>query len=520
MGGDVKVKGDTTIEKLEPDEAKRLELGLWPQVDREVAIDLEVSYKRSLDDAPFVMRDIREMAVAPKKSYLVQDALLFLASGELLIHESRTYLEDQDQEALSSVTQLVSDFIAQGSGEGRAAAIHRADHGERRVLAVRGERSCLAAIYQGSEPVLLPLYMILLLKEMEDRFAKELGEWKANAKVVDQLRRVLRNVLLVTEAEGVDLGSLSTNPITASLLYGVTPEERRVRAQALMKQVQEGMQRGGLSAGAGVLTSAVDRGMYSIETDDFALKEYIEIVKKVDKAINRARGKAGLELHWPVPRLAIRAANPTVAAAAGSFKAMIMSHANAKEADILKEGEIWRGVDLKMIIHEDALSKAYKVWAKKIQLILKSQDPWKIKAGIDKGGYNMGIEGQVVQILPGMVTFQAIVPPNVVVQEFPGGMVFLDTQMNEETKVEGFANEIIRIVLEARKELALEDTKPIVVKIAAGGSLKAIVLSRRDYIIEEVNAKEIKFVQDTGDSGYVVDCEIRDETFTMAVDPA
>ncbi len=520
LGGDVKVKGTTTVDKVEPDETKYLELGLWPQVDREAAVDLEVRYKRSLDDAPFVMRDIREMPVAPKKSYPVEDGLLFLASGVLLLHESRTVQEDQDQDGLSDLIQSIQEAIKNGSAGKKTAAVQRIESGKRRVLLVKGERAYLAAAYSGEEPSLLPLYMVQLMKELQDRFGADLKAWKDDPQVIEQLKGMIRRLLLVTEAEGAEMGSLSSNPITASLLYGVSPQERRVRAQSLMKQVEAGLEKGGLTEGAVVLSSAVDKGMYSIDVDDLALKQYIEIVKKVDKAINRARGKAGLEIHWPIPRIAIRAANPTVAAAAESFRAMIMSHANAKQADILEEGEIWRGVDLKMKIHEEAISKAYKVWARKIELILKSQDPWKIKSGIDRGGYQMGIEGQVVRIFPGMVTFQAIVPPHVIVQEFPGGMVFLDTQMTEETKVEGFANEIIRIVLEARKELALEDSQPVVVRIIAGGGLKAIVLSRRDYIQEEVNAQRVEFVEDTNDSSYVVDCEIRDERFTMAVDPA
>ncbi len=520
LSGDVQVKGETSLEKLEPNEFKRLELGVWPKVDHEATVDLEVSYKRSLDGAPYVMRDIRELPVAPKQSYPVEDVFLFLVTGESILHDSRRVQEDRDQDLLRSLTQSISDFITGDSAEGSRATIRRMSAQERRILIVRGDSAYLVAVSMGSEPVLLPLYMIQLLQRIEDRFRKDLKEWKSDPEVLDQLRQMIRMVLLVTEVEGADLGSLSSNPITASLLYGVSPEERQGRAQELLKRAQAGMERGGLSEGAGVITQAVDRGRYSIEVDDFALKEHIEIVKKVDKAINRARGKAGLEMHWPVPRIAIRAMNPKVAAAAASFKAMIMSHANAKEADVLKEGEIWRGVDLKMNIHEDALSRAYKVWAKKIKLILKSQDPWKIKAGIDKGGYSMGIEGQVVRILPGMVTFQAIVPPHVVVQEFPGGMVFLDTQLTEETKAEGLANEIIRIVLEARKELALEDSQPVVVKIVASGGLKAIVLTRKEYILDEVNARDIEFVRDAGESAYVLDCEIRDETFTMAVDSA
>lgn len=520
LGGDVRVKGPTEIEGLAPSESEQLELGLWPKVDREASVDVEVSYKRALDGAPYVMRDIREMSVAPKGSYPVEDALLFLTQGELVVHESRRIEEDRDHEALGEVRRIVQEFIAQPGREAKKSTVHRLSHGNRKILVVTGDASHLVSAFQAEEPVLLPLYMVHLLQELEERHGKHLQAWRGNPEVVQRLRALVHRLLLVTEADDVELGSLATNPITASLLYGLGPEEREARAQALLSQVEAGLEQGGLTEGAGVLNQAVNKGTYQIEVDDATLKEYIEIVKRVDKAINRARGKAGLELHWPVPRLAIRASSPVVASAAESFRAMILSHANAKQVDILEAGEIWRGAELKMKIHQAAMERAYQLRAKKIELILNSQDPWKIKAGIDKGAYQMGIEGQIVQIFPSMVSFQAVVPPHVVMQEFQGGVVFLDTEMTAETEVEGFANEIIRIVLEARKEQGLEDTQAVRVRIIARGSLKAIVLGKRKYIQEEVNATSFEFVTDAADSNYVVDCEIRDESFTMAIDAA
>jgi isoleucyl-tRNA synthetase len=131
----------------------------------------------------------------------------------------------------------------------------------------------------------------------------------------------------------------------------------------------------------------------------------------------------------------------------------------------------------------------------------------------------MGIEGQVIHIFPGMVSFQAVIPPHVVIQEFSGGMVFMDTSMTEETKAEGFASEVIRIVLEARKELAVEDSHAISMKIQAGEELQKLLGDQREYIMEEVNATDLAFVRDAGEEGYVVECEIRDESFTLAVLP-
>jgi isoleucyl-tRNA synthetase len=257
-----------------------------------------------------------------------------------------------------------------------------------------------------------------------------------------------------------------------------------------------------------------------VELDDESLREFIEIVKEIDKAVRKARGKAGLEYHWPVPRIAIRAKTPNVAAAAENFNAMILSHANAREADVLEAGEIWHGVDLKMTIDEDALEESYRTWSRKIQLILMSQDPWKIKAGIDKGGYEMGIEGQIVKIDGDMVNFQAVVPPHVVVQDFGNGMIFMDTRLTEDEEAEGFANEIMKIVVEARKDLEIEDTDPVVIQLIAPERLRMLLGKQKQYLMGEANAKDLRFVSDVGEEGYIADVEISEETFTIGILPS
>jgi isoleucyl-tRNA synthetase len=261
-------------------------------------------------------------------------------------------------------------------------------------------------------------------------------------------------------------------------------------------------------------------GSFTVELDDESLKEFIEIVKEIDKAVRKARGKAGLEYHWPVPRIAIRAKTPNVAAAAENFQTMILSHANARKIDVLQAGEIWHGVNLKMTINEDALEGSYRTWARKIQLILMSQDPWKIKAGIDKGGYEMGIEGQLVKIDGDMVTFQAVVPPYVVVQDFGAGVIFMDTRLTEEEEAEGFANEIVNIVMEARKDLELEDSDPVVIQLVAPDRLRMLLGKQKKYLMEEANAKDLRFVSDVGEEGYIADVEISEESFTIGILPS
>ncbi|MEE9237488.1 MAG: DUF5915 domain-containing protein [Thermoplasmata archaeon] len=538
LHGDMKVKGEMEIDRIDPGETREVEIGLWPRTEGEATMDLEVSYKRVLDDAPYVMRDIREPRVAPKGTYPVEDALLFLGSGELIIHESRRFRESSDKKTSDDGLEGVRDFIRNASGDAEGSFIKRMDTGEGKALLERGDSAYLVAVVRDREPELLPFYMLRILQDVENRFGDELKNWKGDSDVLEELRKILRRLLFVTDSEDVHLGPLAASPIAAGLLYGTPRKERKKWARTMEREIESAVEEGGIAKGVGVLESALggtlaERGLegstptrpsrtegYSIEIEDATLKEFIEIAKEIDKAVNKARGKAGLEAQWPVSKIAIRASDSTVAAAANSFKPMILSHANAKEIDILEKGEFWKGADLKMQINEEALAKSYAVWAKKIELILKSQDPWKIKTGIDKGGYEMGIEGQVIHIFPGMVSFKVIMPPHVVVQQFQGGMVFMDTTLTESIKAEGFANEIIKIILEARKELAVEDSDPVSIKIVADSELKALLYSVKEYMMEEVNAKDLQFVEDVGETDYVLDCEIRDDKFTLAVEKA
>src|SRR5437879_10558862 len=103
---------------------------------------------------------------------------------------------------------------------------------------------------------------------------------------------------------------------------------------------------------------------------------------------------------------------------------------------------MWRGMKIDVQVHMVSVSAAYKLWAKKIEILLRSQDAWKIKAGLDRGEYSVGIEGQKVRIDPSMVSFVESVPDHVVEEPFEGGVVFLDrksTRLNSSHRCISYA---------------------------------------------------------------------------------
>src|SRR5204862_252920 len=136
--------------------------------------------------------------------------------------------------------------------------------------------------------------------------------------------------------------------------------------------------------------------------------------------------------------------------AVGAFRKVIVGQSGAKELDIVGPEDTWHGMRIDVQVHMNSVSAAYKLWAKKIEILLRSQDAWKIKAGLDRGEYSVGIEGQKVRIDPSMVSFVESVPDYVVEEPFEGGVVYLDTRMSNELVAEGYAREIVELVREAR----------------------------------------------------------------------
>src|SRR3990170_2988808 len=252
---------------------------------------------------------------------------------------------------------------------------------------------------------------------------------------------------------------------------------------------------------------------------DEQMKSYIDVVRNVVDAVFAAREKAGMDRVWPVKRVAVKVDRQEALDAVQSFRKIIVNQAGAKELDIVAPGETWRGLMLNLNLDSEAISKAYRLWAKKIEILLRSQDAWKIKHGLDKGEYNVGVEGQKVRIDPSMVWFTEQVPDNVVEQTFEGGKVYVDTEMTEDILAEGYARELVNIIRDVRKDLKLSGEIWIETKIKASETLNRLLRKWKDFISHETNTQALKFVRGDLTDGYVVECNLGTENFSVSVKP-
>jgi len=230
-----------------------------------------------------------------------------------------------------------------------------------------------------------------------------------------------------------------------------------------------------------------------------------------------AREAAGMDRVWPVKRVAVKVDNPDALDAVQSFRKIIVNQAGAKELDLVPPGQTWRGLKLHLNLDSEAISKAYRTWSRKIEILLRSQDAWKIKQGLDKGEYHVGVEGQKVRIDPSMVWFTESVPDHVIEEPFDGGRVYVDTEMTEEIMAEGYARELVNIIRDVRGELKLKGDAWIETRIRASENLNRLLKKWKDFISHETNTQALRFVRENLTDGYVVECSLGTENFTISV---
>lgn len=226
---------------------------------------------------------------------------------------------------------------------------------------------------------------------------------------------------------------------------------------------------------------------------DPQLEKNMEIVRTAIEAASRARQEAGTKLRWPLKRAIVVSTDEKVAKALEAMKTLFLSQANVKSLKIFLPGEEWEELDMEVLPNPDAIGNQYRQWATKIAAMLRMQNPRDVKAGIEKGNFSLGIEGQVIRIFPNMVKFSYKPPSTMKASEFEGGKIYIDLEMSPELKSEAFARELIRRIQDMRKELALNVEEYIESTVVCEETLKKMLSTRVDMICKETRSHKLQF---------------------------
>ena len=538
LTGDIDVQGLQPIPTIDPNSKWRLEVGVKPHEAGPMPIDVEIKYQRPLDNKEYDLADSKQVRVEPPGTYTVEDAFLIHVDGRLIVSESRRFRGEVDEDIWSGMLTAVLEYVDKSMGGRTDEGLRRVDFGESKILFERGPHAYLAATVRGGEPVLLPVYMVEILRDVEERFGRRLEKWTGFLTEVEGIGELIRRILFVTEVREADLGPLASTPMAEAMrlvsqagpeeAQGFIQEARSVieaksfeEASAFIQKTIESYTIGREELSAQLRDAVIAHGEATgIMVTDDQMREYIDIVKEMVEAAFAAREKAGIDRLWPVKRVALKLNDQTGYDAATSFRKIVVNQVKAKELDLVTPGETWRGLTLTLQLDSEAIFKAYRLWARKIEILLRSQDAWKVKAGIDRGEYFVGVEGQKLRIDPNMVWFEETVPEHIAVETFPHGTVYLDTQMDEEILAEGYARELVGIIRDVRTELKLPPEVWIETKIQASETLTRLLKKWKDFVTAETNSQAIKFVRGGLSDGYVVDCSLGQENFTVSVKAA
>ena len=536
ISGPVEVQGLKVIEKIEPNEKTTFEFGLRPKEAGTMDLDFEVHYTRPLDEGKHQTTDSAVVRVEEEGGYVIDDALLFHSTGAIVCHEARAYLPAEEVSNAAALEGQVKTFVAKAFPEG-SKPVKRTTIAGVPIVALRAPHAILVVSLHGREPSILLLYLMQVLREIHDAYGTRLETWTGDPAELVGIRDLVRKALFVTDVEGVSLGPLEDTAVSKiptmverGLLMGEGDQD-------FVAWARSAIEARGYEQGVAVLqhvsdatvgpteeiakqirqaiTASKEAGTLQISDDQ--ANTYVEFLRLTLEAAFQAKRRAGIERYWPVARIAVKTADQAGYDAASAFRKVIVGQSGAKELDLVLPTDTWRGMKIDVQVHMQSVSASYRLWARKIEILLRSQDAWKIKAGLDRGEYSVGIEGQKVRIDPSMVSFVESVPDHVVEEPFEGGVVFLDTRMTKELIAEGYAKEIVTLVKDARKDMHVAEDRVVEIELVAAKGLRAMLQPWKDMILRDANALDLTFVQEPASDAYVIEAGLGEETFLLGV---
>ncbi len=468
---------------------------------------------------------------------MVEDAILIHKDGRPITYESRSFREQLSEEKMAKTLKLVQKFIRDVYVYKGQVGLKRMSFESSNVIIEQGSNATLGVLVTGDEPRLLPLYMVELLQTIQDKYGVQLDSWDGDSSKLEGIQEMVRSLFYITQNAEADLGPLGASAVTMAARMaargGIRGKgeadfiqtalskievEDFIHAVKLLEQIKEAAKKPAEELTAEVKAAVLaTKETIGLDLSDEEVATYVEVLRQVLQAVNRGKQKAGMENYWPIKRLAVRPSTQLGIDAVTSFRKIIVNQSLAKELDIVSPNETWRGMRIRVQIDTDALNRSYKLWAKKIEILLKSQDAWKIKSGIDRGAYAVGIEGQKVSIDKEMVWFEESLPETVVEEPYEGGAVYVDTEMTDDILSEGYAKEIVRIIKDVRKEMNLQEEQSIQLQIKASKGLHKMLKNWREFISSQTNSTDLHFVDDPPAVGYVVEATLGEESFALGV---
>jgi isoleucyl-tRNA synthetase len=224
---------------------------------------------------------------------------------------------------------------------------------------------------------------------------------------------------------------------------------------------------------------------------DLDLEEKMDIAQKVSSMVLSLRKKEQIKVRQPLQRIMVPVLDKDFTRRIEDVKEIILSEVNIKAIELLEDTA---GIIIKKIKPNfKTIGKKYGKQMKAITELAKNwtnTDIQKIEAA---GGWKGEVLGDPIEL--DMEDFE------ISTDDIPGWLVAsegrmtvaLDVTLTDELKREGIAREIINRVQGLRKDSGLEVTDKINVTVDTNELVKSAIEANKEFICNEVLAKEIAF---------------------------
>lgn len=222
------------------------------------------------------------------------------------------------------------------------------------------------------------------------------------------------------------------------------------------------------------------------------LEGKMEIIRKITEYALSARMKGGIKLRRPLRTLYISPSSQEVQDAVRELQGLLTQAVNVKEVKVVSS-ELLN--ELRVYSLEPEFSTMGPDFKKLTPLVIKAlqSDPTAAQEILQKGFYDITVNGQKVRVERRHVKIVAKYPEWLLAEETPYGTIALDKRISEQEALEGTAREIIRRVQYMRKQAGLSVDAYIELWINGDEELLTAAKVLEDYVKSETRAIAIHY---------------------------
>jgi isoleucyl-tRNA synthetase len=247
---------------------------------------------------------------------------------------------------------------------------------------------------------------------------------------------------------------------------------------------------------------------YLIVADDKIIDNELEdrmgFAQEISSMVLSIRKKENIRVRQPLQKIQIPVLNDRDRKKIQAVADLILAETNVRELELVDESGAQIVKNLKL--NFKTLGRKCGKHMKAVQSFAGENQSEIIKSIESQGRFELNLEGEVIELLPEDVDIIPVDIPGWKVANDGALTVALDVKITEDLRAEGIAREFVNRIQNIRKEIGLDVTDRIIVKIGNHEAFREAVLANSEYIRGQILAEELTLVDGLGE-GHTVEIE-------------